>query len=119
MDIGGSDESGLKELVQKSQDILADQEIIYEKKLLEKFFDTLGKNSDMTTLKEEKTRKALQIGAVNTLILSREIDKSLLKELKELAKNISSTVEIVSTETEEGEQFKNLSGIGSLLRFRI
>ena len=32
IDIGGSDESGLKELVKKSQDILANQEIIYEKK---------------------------------------------------------------------------------------
>ena len=31
IDIGGSDESGLKELVEKSRDILANQEIIYEK----------------------------------------------------------------------------------------
>jgi len=31
-DIGGSDESGLKELVAKSQDILSQQEIIHEKK---------------------------------------------------------------------------------------
>lgn len=32
IDIGGSDESGLKELVEKSRDILASQEIVYEKK---------------------------------------------------------------------------------------
>ncbi|HDK42258.1 MAG TPA: hypothetical protein ENG87_02680, partial [Candidatus Pacearchaeota archaeon] len=43
IDIGGSDESGLKELVHKSQEILADQEIIHEKKLLERFFDHLGR----------------------------------------------------------------------------
>ena len=41
VDIGGSDESGLKELVVKAQDILASQEIIKEKKLLERFFETL------------------------------------------------------------------------------
>ena len=40
-DIGDSDESGLKELVEKSRDVFANQEIVKEKKLLEKFFDGL------------------------------------------------------------------------------
>ncbi len=119
IDIGGSDESGLKELVQKSQELLAGQEIIHEKKLLEKFFDTLGRKPEMATLKEETTREALKTGAVDILILSKKIDKSLMTELKKLAENISSNIEIVSTETEEGEQFQNLGGIGAILRFRV
>jgi len=36
-----------------------------------------------------------------------------------LAKNIGSKIEIISTDTEEGQQFKNLGGIGSILRFRV
>ena len=119
IDIGGSDESGLKELVTKSRDILADQEIIHEKKVLEKFFDTLGKNPDMAVYKEKELRKALEYGAVETLLLSKACDKKLSKELVEIAKNTGSNVEVISTETEEGEQFKNLSGIGAVLRFRI
>ena len=119
IDIGGSDESGLKELVQKSQDILADQEIIHEKKLLEKFFETLGEKPDMTTLREEDTKNALNYGAVDTLILSRNVKKNVVKELKEIANRIGSTIEIVSVETEEGKQFDNLSGIGAILRFRV
>jgi len=119
IDIGGSDESGLKELVQKSQDILADQEIVHEKKLLEKFFETLGEKPDMATLREEDTKNALNYGAVDTLILSRTVDKKIVKELKEIANRIGSTVEIVSIETEEGKQFNNLSGIGAILRFRV
>ena len=119
IDIGGSDESGLKELVQKSQDILADQEIIHEKKLLEKFFETLGEKPDMTTLREEDTKNALNYGAVDTLILSRNVKKNVVKELKEIANKIGSTIEIVSVETEEGKQFDNLSGIGAILRFRV
>jgi stalled ribosome rescue protein Dom34 len=39
--------------------------------------------------------------------------------LKGLAENIGSNVEIISTETTEGEQFKNLKGIGCLLRFKV
>jgi len=119
VDIGGSDESGLKELVQRSQDILAGQEIIYEKKVLEKFFQTLGEKPELATLKEPETLKALEYGAVELLVLSRNLPKSKIKELSKLAENISATVEIISTETEEGQQFANMGGIGAVLRFRV
>ena len=120
-DIGDADESGLKELVKKSQDILDSQEIIKEKKLLEKFFETLGERPDIVVYDEKGIRKALEYGAVETLILSKKAEKKLFTELKKLADNISSKVEIVSTETEEGEQFYNLSklGIGAILRFKV
>jgi peptide chain release factor subunit 1 len=47
VDIGDSDESGLKELVEKSREILVGQEIVYEKKILERFFETLGEKPDL------------------------------------------------------------------------
>ena len=53
IDLGDSSQSGLKELVEKSQDILANQEIVHEKKLLEKFFETLGEKPDLVVYKEE------------------------------------------------------------------
>jgi peptide chain release factor subunit 1 len=118
-DIGDSDESGLHELVEKSQDILASQEIIYEKQLLEKFFETLGERQEMVVYGEKNVRRALKFGAVETLILSKDTEKSLAKELKKLAETTGSKIEIVSLDTEEGQQFKNLSGIGAMLRFRI
>ena len=119
VDIGGSDESGLKELVEKSRDILADQEIIHEKKVLEKFFETLGEKPGLAFYKEADVRKALEYGAVEMLIISKSFDKEIAKEFMKLAKNIDSTIEIVSKETTEGEQFLNLSGIGAILRFKV
>ena len=119
VDIGDSDESGLKELVGKSEDILANQEIVREKKILEKFFQTLGEKPDLAFYKEEDIRKALQYGAVELLIISKDFDKKIAKEFSEMAENISSNVEVVSIETTEGEQFKNLSGIGAILRFKV
>lgn len=62
VDIGGSDESGLKELVEKSKDILANQEIVYEKKLMEKFFEMLGAKPDFVAYKEEEVKKLLNMG---------------------------------------------------------
>jgi len=118
-DIGNADQSGLRDLVEKSQDLLAEQEIIHEKKLLEKFFEHLGEKPELVVYDEKGIRKAIEYGAVETLILSKKINKALAKELKKLAESISSKVEIVSVDTTEGEQFYELSGMGALLRFKI
>ena len=90
-----------------------------EKKLLERFFETLGANPDKAVYSEDDLRKAIQCGAVETLILSKDLDKKLAKELRKMAEDIGSKVEFVSTETTEGDQFKKLSGMGALLRFKI
>jgi peptide chain release factor subunit 1 len=117
-DQGDTSESGLQELVQLSQDILANQEIIYEKKLLERFFNTLGKDSVMAPYKKDDIKKALLIGAVDTLIMSKTLDKAIVNELKPLAENIGSKIEVVSIETDEGKQFEHLGGVAALLRFK-
>ena len=119
IDIGDVDESGLKELVQKSEEILSEQESVKEKQLLENFFDTLGKHPEKVFYDYDNIKKALGYGAVDTLILSNKYDKVKSKELKKMAVNIGSTIEIVSTETTEGEQFYNLSGVGVILRYEI
>jgi peptide chain release factor subunit 1 len=119
IDIGGSDESGIKELVERSRDILADQEIVHEKKILEKFFETLGEKPDLAYYKEADVRKALEYGAVEMLIISKDYNKTFAREFTKLAGEIDSKIEIVSTETTEGEQFNNLSGVGAILRFKI
>ncbi len=119
IDIGDADESGLNELVVKSQDILASQEMMKERKILERFFEKLGENPDMVVYDEKDVRKALEYGAVETLILSKKLGKKLLSEMRKLGEGISSNVHIVSTETTEGEQFCNLSGMGGILRFKI
>ena len=119
IDLGDTSESGLNELVEKAQDILANQEIIHEKKLLEKFFQTLGEKPELAAYKEEKIRKALQYGAVDILLLSKVLDKGVMRELKKMAEGIGASVEVISIETSEGEQFKNLSGMGAILRYKI
>jgi peptide chain release factor subunit 1 len=119
IDIGDSSESGLKELVEKSQNILINHERTQEKKAVEDFFRNLGENPEKTFLGEEDNRRALQVGAIDTLFLSSKLKSSLIKELTQLAERIGSEVKIISTETPEGEQFYNMGGIGSILRFKI
>jgi len=120
IDIGDSDESGLKELVEKSQQILSQQEIVKEKQLLLKFFDTLGSKPELVAYGEKDVRKALENGAVDILLLSKKMKKESIKEFTKLGENISSKIEIVSMETEEGDQFYNVTkGVGAILRFNF
>lgn len=119
VDVGDASESGLKELVEKSQNILANHERIEEKKTVEKFFQSLGENPEKTTLGEKNTKFALEHGAVETLYLSAKIAKEKIKELKIMAEGIGSEIKIISLETPEGEQFYNMGGIGAILRFRV
>lgn len=118
-DIGYADEHGLDLLVETSGDILAEQEITYEKKLLEKFFDMLGKQKDKTAYGVKEVEKALSFGAVDTILLSKKLKKEDIKKFEKKASETGVKVELVSVDTEEGQQFWNLSGVGGMLRFKI
>lgn len=119
IDVGDSSESGLRELVVKSQALLANHERTLEKKEVEKFLQNLGANPEKTLLGEKDVKKALEAGAVDTLFLSEKLGKSKIKELTKSAENIGSEVKIISTEITEGEQFNNMGGVGAILRFVI
>lgn len=117
-DIGNTDESGLKDLVEASRDLLAQQEIIKEKKILEKFFERLGKG-DKVAYKKEDIEKAVKYKAVEMLLISKNYDKTEARRIVKEATESSTEIKIISTETAEGEQFKNLGGLGALLRYEV
>lgn len=122
-DIGYTDEHGLELLVEASQEDIAQQELIKEKNILEKFFDTLGKDSKKAVYGEEKVRIGLERGAVEILLISKSLIKSnpdLAKELEKMAENISAEMIVISEENQDGRQFLNITkGIGALLRFPL
>jgi peptide subunit release factor 1 (eRF1) len=119
-DMGYTGEHGLKLLVEASQEDIAEQEFIKEKNLLTKFFETLGKNPGKAVYGFEKTKLALERGAVELLLISKDVPKELAMELEKSAENAGSNVEIISLDNQDGEQFLNLTkGIGGILRFQI
>jgi len=118
-DIGYADEHGLELLVEASQDILAGQEIVHEQKILEKFFNSLGKTRDKTAYGKEEVEKALSYGAVEMLLISKKLNKEDIRHYEKLAEESSAKIELISMDLDEGAQFWNLGGIGALLRFKI
>ncbi len=118
-DLTYTDEQGLMFLVDASKDDIASEEITIEKKILKEFFEMLGKNPSKVAYEITAVKRALEMGAVQKLIISTKIPKEIAKELAAKAESISAEVYYVSDETNEGVQFKNISGLGALLRFII
>jgi len=73
-DVGYADESGLEELVERSADILRETGIIYEKNLLNRFFLNLQKETGLSIYGITEVKSALDIGAVDTLIVSEAFE---------------------------------------------
>lgn len=74
VDTSYTGEFGLKEMVARAEDILAEASITRERRLLERFFSELAKDTGLATYGIKETLKALEMGAVDILILSEDFD---------------------------------------------
>jgi len=79
----------------------------------------LAKEPEKATYGKEKTKEALEIGAVDLLLLSEDLDDVTMDEFVDIANKFNTKVEIISVDTKEGIQLKKLGGIASILRFAL
>ncbi|MEK6939848.1 MAG: LAGLIDADG family homing endonuclease, partial [Nanoarchaeota archaeon] len=118
-DLSYTEEYGLQELLDKSEDLLAEEEIAREKKAVQEFFNAFRENPQKVTYGEAQTLKALEMNAVGVLLLSESMSEDRIFELEEKAQKGGAVVKIISTETREGTQLKELGGIAAILRYEI
>jgi peptide chain release factor subunit 1 len=118
-DLSYTGEFGLQELIDKAQDLLAKEEIAEEKKIMQKLFDLLAKKPKKVAYGEKEVNKALKIGAVETLLLSEKLSEEEMIAFEELAKDTSAEVKLISVETREGQQLKDLGMVAAILRYEL
>jgi len=118
-DLSYTGEFGIKELVAKSQDVLANEEIAKEKKIMQKFFETLATKQELTSYGEKEVLKCLEMGAVETLLISESVSDKKIEQFENIAKKFKSKIEIISTETREGVQLKDIGKIAAILRYPV
>ncbi len=111
-DVGYTGEYGLRELVNKSLDVLKEEEIVEEKEYLNKFFGRLGRGERVSYGKEE-VKNNLKMGAVEVLLIKEEGDE----EIEKIADKMGTKIIFISEETNEGKQFYEMGGYGALLRY--
>lgn len=116
-DIGYTDEYGLRDLVDKSQDLLAQEVIIQEKKIMEKFFTMLAKEEAKTAYGKENVLKALEIKAVETVLLSEIVDDDTIELFETKCQESGAELQLISTDTREGVQLKDMGGFAAMLRY--
>ncbi len=160
LDVGYTDEYGLRELVEKARDVLVGLDLMREKNLVQRLMNEIRKEDGLAAYGEPQVRHALELGAVDTLLISEGLRRSrvklrcpngdfeeertvadvsslgscpndgaslvavethdLVEELTSLAENRGTTVELVSTDSEEGELLvKAFGGLAAVLRYRV
>ncbi len=163
------EEQGVKEVVEKAPEVMRKVRYIEERKIMQQFLYEVGHDTGKITYGEEEVRRALESGAVSTLLLSEGLEMSrltvkcsacgyqeqqsvknqmlmnfqqdlsakscpkcnaqtlavadtedLIDNFAKLADYTNAEVEIISTETEEGQMLKNsFGGVAAILRFKL
>ena len=116
-DIGNTDGTGLRDLVNKSEKLLAQESIIQEKKIMEKFLLLLAKEETKVSYGKSEIEKELKIKAVETLLLSESLNDDVLECYEEKCEESGVEFKIISTDTTEGMQLKALGGFAAILRW--
>lgn len=160
VDTSYTGEFGIRETISKASDVLNELDVIKEKKLVNKFVQEVRVDG-LAAYGEKQVRNALQMGAVDILILSEDLkskrvtlectcgyqeeitqkegqtldekvcpncnekmkpsnEEDLIENFAKIAEELGSTVEIISTETDDGMQiFRGFGGIAAILRYKV
>lgn len=118
-DLSYTGEFGLEELVEKSEDLLAEAEVMVEKKLMQRFLDLLGKAPGMVTYGKTDVIEKIKMGAVEVVMVSEAQGDAVIDELERLAEPLGTEVRVLSTETREGAQLRDMGGIVAILRYNL
>jgi len=110
---------GLQELLEKSQDLLAAEEVTGEKIIMQRFFKLLATKENMVGYGKVDVEKKLTMGAVAILLLSTALDDDTLDLLQDKAEEQGSEVKLISTETREGVQLREMGKVAAILRFAV
>ena len=118
-DLSYTGEFGMQELVDKSQDLLSSEDLVAEQTIMALFFNNLSKDTGLATYGREHILKALEIGAVDKVLLSEAVDDQEEELFEEKAALTGAEIIIISRETREGVQLYEMGKYAAILRYAI
>ena len=74
VDVSYGGENGLNEAITLAADALSNVKFVAEKKLVSKFFEEIALDTGMIVFGVEDSMKALEVGAIETLLLFENLD---------------------------------------------
>lgn len=166
LDTSYSGREGVRELVEKASDTLADVRLVEEKKLVQKFLLEVNRAGGLAVYGLPRVMDAFQKANVEVVLVSDDLntvrieakcrkcgtvksevttgtgkmlkmqevisepckkcgameydvsERDLVDVLEEMAFQVGSKVEVISSGTEEGAMFKTFGGVAAILRYR-
>jgi protein pelota len=119
---GSGGRTGIQEAIKRGavERAVKESRVSMETRLVERIFRDIGRDTGLATYGVREVEKALEIGAVDKLLVSDELVRksARIERLMEKAKKTKGEVLLVSTEHEAGEKLLALGGVAALLRFR-
>jgi peptide chain release factor subunit 1 len=118
-DLSYTGDFGLQELLDKCEDVLASEEVVEEKKAMQKFFNELSRGTNMASYGKDTVAMHVLMGAVDTLLLSEALEDAEIEKFTEDADKLKSKIVLVSMSTREGAQLKEMGKVAAILRYPI
>ncbi|MBI2652771.1 peptide chain release factor aRF-1 [Candidatus Woesearchaeota archaeon] len=118
-DLSYTGEFGLEELLEKSMDVLAQEDVSEEKKIVGKFLEMLATKQNMVAYGEADVMNKLKMGVVDIALLSEDLSDEKIEEFEAAAKPVGSEIRIISTQTREGAQLRDLGKAAAILRYEV
>ncbi len=124
VDTSYTGEHGVEETLVRGEDLIKELAVTKEKNLLQKFLTELQKPHGLAVYGIKRVNEVLELGAVDTIIISENISEKVegedaIEYFEEKAKNYGTSIIVVSPDTREGQQFRQLGGIGAMLRYHV
>jgi peptide chain release factor subunit 1 len=116
---GYTGEFGLKELIERSEDVLSKEEVSEEAKAMQTFLQLLSTRSSLVAYTEEKVIQALNQKAVKLLLLYEGLPDEKLFYFIDLADQSGAEVITITKESKEGQQLAGLGGVAAILRYAV
>lgn len=120
--IGTGGRVGIGEVLKKGvvEKLMVENRVGSEMMAINDLLEKIAKNSSKVTYGIKQTTDAVNMGAVDKLlVLDNVIASDNLGNLLEMVENMNGEVMVISSEHEGGEQLKALGGLASILRYSI
>ncbi|MFT4326364.1 MAG: peptide chain release factor aRF-1 [Candidatus Woesearchaeota archaeon] len=118
-DLSYTGEFGLQELLDRSEDLLVEEEVAKEKKLMNDFFKLLSTGTNKYAYGREDCIRLIEMGAVDILLLSESVDDKDVDYFEEICEAQGTQVELISRDTREGEQLFQMGKYAAILRYEV
>lgn len=114
--------TGINEVIKRGaiERVFEESSISKETRLVEKFLEGLGKESNLVAYGIKEVKKAAELGAIEILLVSStQVRKEEIEKLMELIEKNKGDVNIIDINHEAGEKLSGLSGLAAFLRFKL